>query len=305
MARLTIAAEQAASAASDEVCTRLESGEILYFPTSPIALSDEDRAFLLGQKQSSALHKNISYRPAQDRLKGIGATDEAVFARAHSIMRDFSRHSVEFLTRFFPAYARDWKIDFASFRPIEEEGRNVALRSRNDLIHVDSFPSRPSYGDRLLRIFLNIHPSRPRIWVTSDSFEQLVRDYGARAGLPHPPTALSRIRSQALRALSGLGLPVVDRPAYDHFMLRFHHFLKENAEFQRSCPKQRWEFPPGSSWICFTDTTSHSCVSGQYALEQTFIVRRRSLIRPDRAPVAILERLAGFPLAGDSHSRTA
>jgi hypothetical protein len=80
-------------------------------------------------------------------------------------------------------------------------------------------------------------------------------------------------------------------------MLRFHHFMKESESFQRECPKERWEFPPNSSWIVFTDTTSHSCISGQYALEQTFIVRRRSLVYPDKAPIAILERMVGFPLA--------
>ncbi|MBV8675788.1 MAG: Kdo hydroxylase family protein, partial [Planctomycetaceae bacterium] len=69
-------------------------------------------------------------------------------------------------------------------------------------------------------------------------------------------------------------------------------------------PKDRWEFPPDSTWIVFTDTTSHSCISGQYALEQTFIVRRESLVSPDKAPIAILERMSGFPL-GAPRSKSA
>ncbi len=299
MARLTIDAGAAQSAADAEVCARLESGDVLFFPANPIALDENDRVFLLEQKQVNAsYHKNISYRPTQDRLKGVAANDEAARERTHSIMREFSQKAMAFVASFLPKYARDWKIDFASFRPIEEEGRNVALRSRNDLIHVDNFPSRPSHGDRLLRIFTNINPSRPRVWVTSDNFEQLAWQYAAKAGLPHPPTPLTRARSQALRLFSGLGLPVVDRPPYDQFMLRFHHWLKQSEAFQRECPKERWEFPPGSSWACFTDTTSHACLSGQFALEQTFIVRRGSLVVPEKAPIAILERMAGFPLEG-------
>jgi hypothetical protein len=305
MARLTIDAGQMSRAASDDLCARLESGDILFFPTSPVALDEADRTFLLRQKQSEAFHKNISYRPGPDRLKGVDARDAAARDRTHRVMRDYSRQAVAFMASFLPAYARDWKVDFASFRPIEENGRKVALRARNDLIHVDSFPSRPSYGDRLLRIFTNINPERPRVWVTSDNFEQLAWQYGGKAGLPHPPSSLSRLRSGALRALSGLGLPVIDRPPYDQFMLRFHHFLKENADFQRDCRKERWEFPPNSTWVCFTDTTSHSCVSGQYALEQTFIVRRGSLVRPETAPIAVLERMAGFPLVGAGRSRSA
>jgi hypothetical protein len=212
-------------------------------------------------------------------------------------MRAYSTRAIAFLASFLPRYARDWKIDFASFRPIEEAGRKVARRSRNDLIHIDSFPTRPSHGDRLLRIFTNIHPERARIWVTSDPFESLAWRYAGKAGLPHPPGGLAKLRSQALRTLARLGLPVVDRPLYDQFMLRFHHYLKESVTFQQQCRKDRWEFPPNSSWIVFTDTTSHSCLSGQYALEQTFLVRRRSLVCPDKAPIAILERMTGFPLA--------
>ncbi len=305
MSRWTIEGDAVKDAASDELCRRLEAGDIFYFPSTPIGLPPADQEFLLGQRQSESFHKNISYRPSSDRLKGVETHDPQSRDQTHRIMRDFSRKTVAFMARFFPSYARDWKVDFASFRPIEEQGRNISIRSRNDLIHFDNFPSRPSHGDRLLRIFLNINPTRPRVWVTSDNFEQLAWQYGGKAGLPHPPSALSKVRSRALRVLSGLGLPVVDRPPYDDFMLRFHHFMKENAEFQRDCPKNQWEFPPYSSWICFTDTTSHACLTGQYALEQTFIVRRGSLIVPEKSPISILERMAGFPLADAAYSRSA
>ena len=100
-----------------------------------------------------------------------------------------------------------------------------------------------------------------------------------------------------VRAAAGLGLPVVDRPLYDQFMLKFHHAMKEDAGFQRTCRKDRWDFPAGSTWIVFTDSASHACLSGQYALEQTFIVGRAALVCPDKAPIAILEKLAGYPLA--------
>jgi hypothetical protein len=298
MARITIEGDPASLTASNEQYRRLETGDILYFPRTPFTLTAEERAVLLAQKQVDAsYHKNISYRPAQDRLKGIDQNDSQERARVHAVMRAYSERAIAFMASFLPSYAKDWKIDFASFRPIEEEGRKVALRSRNDLIHVDSFPSRPSHGDRLLRIFTNVNPERSRIWVTSDSFEQLAWQYAGKARLPHRPTPLTRVRSQAVRLLSGVGLPVVDRPPYDQFMLRFHHYLKESETFQRDCPKDRWEFPPDSTWICFTDTTSHSCISGQYALEQTFVVRRGSLVFPEKAPIAILERMTGFPLA--------
>ena len=65
-------------------------------------------------------------------------------------------------------------------------------------------------------------------------------------------------------------------------MLKIHHAMKEDAGFQENCRKDRWEFPAGSTWIVFTDGASHACLSGQYALEQTFIIRRRAWRAPKK-----------------------
>lgn len=89
---------------------------------------------------------------------------------------------------------------------------------------------------------------------------------------------------------------MVARSPYDEFMLRFHHFLKENAAYQAEARKDTHTFPPGSTWIVFTDMVSHAVLSGQYALEQTLIVAHDSLVLPEKAPIAILERLAGSRL---------
>ncbi|HWC64870.1 MAG TPA: Kdo hydroxylase family protein, partial [Thermoanaerobaculia bacterium] len=70
-----------------------------------------------------------------------------------------------------------------------------------------------------------------------------------------------------------------------------------NDEYQRAAPADEFRFPPGSSWVVYTDTVSHAVLSGRFALEQTFLIARRSLAAPDRAPIAVLERLAGRALA--------
>ncbi len=298
MARITLGSERFGTEASGAEYRGLEAGDILYFPDSPPLLPAEDRAFLVTQKQVDAsYHKNISYRPLEDRLKGVDQDDSAQRARVHDIMRGYSQRAIAFMSTFLNRYAGSWKIDFASFRPIEESGRQVSLHSRNDLLHFDSFPTRPSHGDRLLRIFTNIHPERARIWLTADHFESLAGQFADRIGLHRKPGALEHWKHMTLRAAAGLGLPVVDRPPYDRFMLKIHHAMKEDADFQANCRKDRWEFPAGSTWIVFTDSASHACLSGQYALEQTFIVRRASLAAPEKAPIAILEKLAGHPLA--------
>lgn len=298
MARITMDADRFHREASPAEYLGLEAGDILYYPVSPPLVSEPDRSFLVTQKQVDAsYHKNISYRPLEDRLKGVAQDDTAQRERVHEIMRGYSQRAIAFMSTLLNQYASTWKIDFASFRPIEESGRKASLHSRNDLLHFDSFPTRPSHGDRLLRIFTNIHPERPRVWVTTDHFEALAGQFAERIGLHRKPGALETCKHLTVRAAARLGLPVVDRPPYDRFMLKIHHAMKEDARFQETCRKDRWEFPAGSTWIVFTDSASHACLSGQYMLEQTFIVRRSSLTCPQKAPIAILEDLAGHPLA--------
>jgi hypothetical protein len=278
-------------------CRALEEGTILFFPRTPFELPEADRAFLLRQRQVGAgYHKNIAYRPRQDRVSGFVKQDPADAERLRQVLHDYSARVVAFATRLFPAYARAWRLDFASFRPQEEAGRALGLRARNDRLHVDAFPTRPSGGDRILRIFTNINPAAERVWLTGDTFERLAERFAVSSGL------LTRARQggigRSLRRLArGAGLPVGVRSPYDAFMMSFHHFMKENEAYQQAAAKERHTFPPGSTWIVFTDMVSHAVLSGQYALEQTFIIARESLALPAKAPVAILERIAGAPMA--------
>jgi hypothetical protein len=297
MARITLGSERFSTEASRDEYRALESGDILYFPESPPLLTEEDRAFLVTQKQVNArYHKNVSYRPQEDRLKGVDQNDADERARVHEVMRAFSQSAISFIRTLLNKYASEWRIDFASFRPMEESERQVALHSRNDLLHFDSFPTRPSHGDRLLRIFTNIHPERERVWITTDHFHTLAGQFAKRVGLHQKPGAIATCKAVSTRIAASLGLPVIDRPAYDRFMLKIHHAMKEDTAFQETCRKDRWEFPSGSTWIVFTDSASHACLSGQYALEQTFIIKRLSLMCPEIAPIAVLEKLAGRPL---------
>lgn len=298
MARLTLGEDRFGTEATAEEYRGLESGDILFFPVAPPLISAEDQAFLVTQKQlDTTIHKNISYRPANDRIKGIDRKDAAQAKRARDIMRAFSHQSTVFLSTFLNRYADAWKVDYASFRSIEEKGRKLSPHARNDLLHVDSFPGRPSHGDRILRLFINVHPERSRVWRTSDPFADLVPRFADRIGATRRPGLADGLKRGAVKLAAGMGLPVVDRPPYDALMLKMHHAMKEDADFQANCRKDRWEFPAGSAWIVFTDTASHACETGQHAMEQTFIISRSSLTNPEIAPISILERLAGRSLA--------
>jgi hypothetical protein len=287
---------------------QLEEGNILFFPKTPFDLPEDEREFLLRQRQTGAsYYKNIAYRPGEDRLTGFAKRSRQDEERLRSIMRAYSERATKFLADLLPAYARTWRLDFASFRPQEEEGRRLRTRARNDLLHVDSFPTRPTYGDRILRAFTNVNPTQPRVWVTTETFEALARRFfgpqGARELVSRQANSTNSFRGLGrvlVRLGRALGLRVADPSPYDDLMLAFHHFLKENSEFQETCPKRRWEFPPGSTWIVFTDMVAHAVLAGQFALEQTYRVSRGSLALPHKAPVSILESSVGRALTRKS-----
>jgi hypothetical protein len=289
----------AADAASRRYAEELEAGNILFFPRFPFDFPEEDRAFLRGVRQSSAsYHKNIAYRPQRDKVTGI-ERGTPYRDRLLTVLRRFSRGNVDLVSRLLPLYARTWKVDYASFRPIQEKGRQLSQKARNDLIHVDAFPTRPTNGNRILRVFSNISPDIPRVWVTTDPFDVIAPQYADEAGLPSIAGRARRRRSPsplARFAAKNLGLHKLTRSHYDEFMLGFHDFLKGNQSFQQGCKKYQWEFPPLSTWMCYLDTVPHAVVSGQYALEQTFFIARDAMVAPDKAPVSVLERLAGVKL---------
>ena len=218
MALITIPLATLREGRSDQArawCTQLEAGDILYFPQTPIEMAPSDLQFLLGQQQTdSSLHKNIAYKPKIDKLSGVDTktADAAAVARLQSIMRQYSKNVTEFLTGFLSPYKANWQLDYASFRPQEEEGRDLPQRRRNDLLHTDAFPTRPTHGARILRFFNNIHPSRMRDWVVGDPFATIVKEFAPEQIAPHPDSGMSRAAKSLGRAI-GLGgaIPAIKR----------------------------------------------------------------------------------------------
>ncbi len=228
-------------------------------------------------------------------MSGLDAnsTGAAELKQLQAIMRQYSQDVTRFLSSFLSPYEGRWQLDYASFRPQEEEGRDLPLRRRNDLLHTDAFPTRPTRGARILRFFNNIHPTRSRDWVVSDPFPVLASRYAPQQiSLPAPGNSAGRaLRSLANTAGLGYAIPSLKRSPYDDFMMRFHNFLKENASFQAECRKEYLQFPAGSSWMVYTDMVPHAVLSGQYALEQTFLVEHGAMVSPESSPLSVLEAM--------------
>jgi len=298
---LTLSLENIKSQQNPAWCQHLEAGGIIYFPQTPVPIPPGDLEFLLGQRQTgSTVHKNIAYKPNRDELSGVDrkSTSSVDVEKLHTIMRRYSGGVETFLINFLAPYKRRWRLDYASFRPLEEEGRDLPVRRRNDLLHTDAFPTRPTHGWRILRFFHNIHPTRTRDWVVGDPFAKVVTAFTPRSlAVPHADSPVVRAGKQVAQA-TGLAalVPQWKRTPYDEFMMQLHNTMKEDATFQSSCTREEVKFVPGSSWMVYTETVPHAVLGGQYALEQTFLVDPAAMVTPESSPIAILEKMSGARL---------
>ena len=201
----------------------------------------------------------------------------------------FSCSVTEWLASLLPPYSKAWTLDRATFRSEEEATRRLRLTARNDLLHIDAFPNRPSQGRRILRVYINVNPTEPRVWLTSDPFAKLLERYGEEAGLPGRQRGrwLERVGAGIFGVFrSGQGR----RSSYDRFMLRFHNFLKLHEEFQERGSKHLWSFAPGTVWLAMTDACSHAVLRGRYALEHSYFVPPSVLALPEESPAMLVKR---------------
>lgn len=140
--------------------TALKQGNILLFDRPPWEIPAADQEFLRGISQTDrADHKNVAYRPESDKVTGLDPKGLEDPEKLRAILRRFSQAALGFLRQFVPRYMEGCRIDYASFRSVEEEGRDLAFKKRNDLLHIDAFPTRPTGGDLILRTFVNFHPN--------------------------------------------------------------------------------------------------------------------------------------------------
>lgn len=276
------------------IAERLERGEVVFYPRCPFALPERaDRTFLLAQQLGRG-HKNIRFDPRTGRAGGFARRPADDARRLRRLLAEFSRDATVWLALTLPEYARGWELDQVSYRPAEEATRQLRLRARDDLLHVDAFPTRPSNGRRILRLFANVNRTDPRVWVTSDPFPKLLERFGRRVGLPGEV-------QPGLAARLGQGVAGVlrlkrRRSAYDAFMLRLHNLMKADEHFQETCAKRFWHFPPGSAWLALTDTTSYATLRGRYALDHSYFLSPETLALPDASPAAVLTRFGDRPV---------
>lgn len=264
----------------------LEAGHVLYFPHLSFKLSEAETRFL-DPAWSDGKSKNISYRGPEVPLQGAMGSESDIEALKALVAR-FSNQAEGLVETLFPSYRGHLRKGFTSYRPAHVETRVTSWRKDDTRLHVDSFPSNPTGGLRLLRVFTNINPNGlPRTWRVGEPF----KDYAAR----FIPSTKAMWPGQAW-AMDALGLTKSKRSPYDHLMGQLHDLGKHDLDYQKNAPQLTLDIPPGATWVVFSDQVLHAVMSGQFMLEQTFYLKPEHLKDPAKGPLRILEQLTNRSL---------
>lgn len=264
----------------------IEAGEVVYFPSLAFEIRQPELKFLNPSTVQGS--KNVSYNPATQRVGGT-AIEGAELDELRELLSRFSNDTGRLVSELFPSYRSGVRHGRTSLRPVEIAGRASSWRADDTRLHVDTFPSTPTRGDRILRVFSNVNPEgRPRVWKIGGRFEAVARRY-------HPvlraPAWGKHAAMYALRITKGMRTP------YDDYMLQLHDRMKADQEYQTAGDQFTHSFPAGSTWMVYTDQVPHAALSGIHQLEQTFYLPVTSLRNQGSSPLRVLEGLAGRKLA--------
>ena len=264
--------------------TALEAGQVVVLPNLAFDTTPEEKSLLTADLLSGK-RKNISFDPATGKIGGAAAETDLLAG----MLRRFATSAETLARALLPDYGNQLRPGRTSFRPAEIAGRDYSPRKDDRRLHVDAFPTRPTHGERILRLFTNLAPDgRARDWRIGEPFP----DLAARFVPALPAPAAARARLYAL-----LGLTKGVRSGYDQLMLALHDRMKLDDAYQTAVPSIPWSFPAGSTWMCFTDQVSHAALAGHFAMEQTFYLPVAAMVTPEQAPIRVLERLTGRALA--------
>lgn len=261
--------------------TALEKGKVLFLPNLPFELEGFEQRYVDDNSILKLDSKSVKFSPQTKRLWGL--PEEQINPHLTAMLERYSNYARNLIENLLPKYKANMTIGNSSFRPAEIQGRKQSPRQDDTRLHVDAFPSRPNGGKRILRVFTNAHPGEhPRTWRTGEAFADVAAKFVPQIAAPLPGSA---------KILQILKITKSPRTRYDHYMLQIHDRMKMDDEYQRTADQETVEFPPGSSWIVFTDQVSHAAMSGRYAFEQTFTLPVEAMADPEQSPFKILEKL--------------
>jgi len=257
----------------------LENGQVVHLPRLRFVVTEKELRFL--DPKILAKAKNVSYTPWTGKVAGtvLEGTDAE---ELKALLERFSKSAHDLVANLFPHYRSTIKSGRASLRPAEIAGRKSSWRKDDSRLHVDAFPTMPTYGDRIIRVFTNVNPhGKPRVWRVGEPFPSVAKRFAPGISRPLPGSA---------SLMHWLRLTKKRRSEYDHYMLKIHDAMKSDLNYQQSVGRDPIEFKPYTTWITFTDQVSHAALSGQHQFEQTFNLPLSGMLHPERSPLKVLEQ---------------
>ena len=262
----------------------LERGEVIFFPQLPFEFLPHEDAFFTSAYSTKS--KNISYNAKTSSIRGAHCSEQ-IQRDLQVMIQRYVDTSTALMHALFPSYTQHLQVGRTSFRPIEIAGRiPKSIRKDDTKLHVDAFPTTPTQGNRIIRVFTNVHPDQksPRVWRLGEPFEQVAQRFLPKVKRPWFGRG-SLLK--ALRITRGYATE------YDYTMLQLHHLMKSDPNYQKEVSQQEIHFAPGCTWIVFSDQVSHAAHAGQHLLEQTFYLPVTAQAYPQQSPLKTLERLTG------------
>lgn len=262
------------------VQSHLEQSNVLYFPSLPFNVSEDEKRFLSPNYIADKV-KNIAYHSGSKKLWGIKELNEKDYYALKRLMERYATSATTLVKTLFPSYVNDLQVCRTSLRPIQIKDRKSSYRKDDTRLHVDAFTTEPNHGNRIIRIFsnVNIH-GEPRVWRVGESFTNVAKRFLPQIHKPFPGSAAF---------LRAFGLTKSRRSLYDHYMLQMHHKMKANMNYQQSVSQKEVHFPTATTWMTFTDSVSHAAMKGQHLFEQTFFIPVKAMQQPELSPLRILE----------------
>ncbi len=269
------------AADQESYIAHLEHGGVLFLPNLAFKLAVDEERFL-SPNWSDGKAKNIYLRGNERKIRGANGSEADLTAMSELIER-YALDAKQLISNLLPAYSQYAKPANTSLRCIEAAGRKTSWRKDDSRLHADAFPSKPTHGERILRVFTNVNPhGEPRVWKVGEPFAEMAKKFINKV------PRYSKVQAKLLHIL---GITKSVRGPYDHAMLHLHDLAKADAEYQSNAPQIRFEFPANSTWIVYSDQVLHAVLSGQHMMEQTLHLAPEYSHYPEATQTLIIKNL--------------
>jgi hypothetical protein len=266
----------------------LEAGGVVHLPRFRFEIAERERPLVdpsrpvrlwWGEPRKSG-RPTLMFDQLSTRLRG-GTPRGASRRDIKAMMDRFADWSRALVAELLPGFADGFEQEFTTFRP--------CLRTTKQRLHMDAATARPTQGRCMLRIFSNVNGAGvPRVWHVGGHFQATAEHFAGQL----PAKVREKVPGRGW-VLYQLGICKGPATPYDHTMRQLRDLLTGDKSYQRQIPRQRLKFPAGSTWLAFTDVALHGAISGQFSLDQTFLMDPSRLRDPDRSSLRILEKLTG------------